>query len=289
MFATKAGSLRKALWNKSRNKSSDTPPESSNNSHKGPRHSLKTQQSVGFEPEVSAEEPTTPNPCENLSISIEESPNEYSSSCSSPSSARVYRQHSCSATSIPEDEPLDNTTRNNRPPSRLSIKESLKSRIPPFLGRTRVKSANPVLGQTMPSVSLTSPTGESVPKSPLSVSVDCTCDIESAAMPSADSPTSQQLLSTSYKPSNCQLHYSASERHHRSNSSSPKGLYGSLLVPLKNSRSIGSNEMLLKRNSLSTKYSPNFYLPSMSDHPTVFDFEDLSTLDPRKYLMGYLF
>lgn len=285
MFATKAGSLRKALWNKHRNKSTDTPPESApstTNEHR----IFKTQQSVGFEPEISIEESTTSNPCESLSISVEESPNDNSSNCSSPSSARVCRQHSYSATSsIPEDEALDNTTKSNRPSSRLSIKESLRSRMPPFLSnRTRVKSANPVLG-VMPSVSLTSPTDETAPKSPLSVNVDCTCDSGSAAMPSSDSPTGHQLLSTSYKPASCQLHYSASEKYHRSNSSSPKSSYqsGSLLVPFKSFCRSESNELVSKRNSLgTTRYSPNFYLP-MSDHSTIFDFEDLTNLDPRKY------
>jgi hypothetical protein len=261
MFATKKAGLRKALWYKNRNKSTDT-------AEAPPPSKTSPRQSTSFEPEISVEEPAGPLQSESLSISIEESPND-STSCSSPSSNRVYRQHSCSATSIPEDEPLDNTNKSNRPPSRLSIKESLRSRIPPFLAsRTRVKSANPVLG--MPSVSLTSPTEDSGPKSPLSVSIDhCTCDIE-AGMDSPNSP--QQLLSTDYQPSSCKLHYSASERHHRSNSASPKNMY------LKSSRSSGSNELLL------SKRSPKFYL-SMSDQPTVFDFEHLTTLDPRKCLL----
>lgn len=267
MFATKAGSLRKALWHKNRNKSTDTPPDSA------------TIESPPLRQEVSIEEPVSTQG-ESLSISVEESPNDTTSS--SPSSARVYRQNSYSATSIPEDEALDNTNRSNRPPSRLSIKESLKSRISPFLSsRTRVKSANPVLGP-MPSVSLTSP-DEVEMKSPLSVSIDCTCDIESAGT-SVESPTGQ-LLTTSQQPSACKLHYSSSERHQRSNSASPRNLYQthSLIVPLKSFDSVESNEQPSKRNSPGTRYSTHLCLSSVSDHPTVFDFEDLTNLDPRKY------
>lgn len=284
MFATKSG-LRKALWYKNRNKSTDT---DASNVEAPPPPRTSPRQSTSFEPETSVEEPAGPIQGESLSISIEESPND-STSCSSPSSSRVYRQHSCSATSIPEDEALDNTNKSNRPPSRLSIRESLRSRIPPFLGnRTRVKSANPVLSSQMPSVSLTSPSEDAGPKSPLSVSIDCTCDVETGMHLSAESPNSpQQLLSTDYQPS-CKLHYSASERHHRSNSASPKNLYQAGML-LKSSMSSGSNELLLsKRNSLGTRVSPKFYL-SMSDHPTVFDFEELTNLDPRKYLCIFRF
>lgn len=280
MFATKAGSLRKALWHKNRNKSTDTSRDSDTpNTASAKDRTLKAQQSLAFEPDL---EECVPTSSQSLSISIEESSNENSSGRSSPS--RVFRQHSYSATdSIPENEALDNTTKSNRPSNRLNIKESLKSRIPPFLSsRSRVKSANPVLG-VMPSVSLTFPADES---SPLSVNIDCTCETESAIVPS-DSPAGQQLL-TSDQTATCKLHYSASERHHRSNSSSPMNMTQTspqLLVPLKNSRSTGSNELLMsKRNSLATRYSPNFYLPSsMSDHSTIFDFEDLTNLDPRKY------
>jgi hypothetical protein len=59
---------------------------------------------------------------------------------------------------------------------------------------------------------------------------------------------------------------------------------GSLLVPLRNSLSTGSNESTSKRSSFGSRISPSFYLAI--DHPTVFDFEDFqTTLDQRELII----
>ncbi|KAI6220096.1 5'-AMP-activated protein kinase subunit gamma-2 [Aphelenchoides fujianensis] len=298
MFATKGGSLRKALWHKNRNnksESSDSSSAPSTPANAPPSligAAVQRQQPQICEPRETAcgAAAIVATSHSSTNSTGSDGRGDYDGGAVSPFSDYYPQPLSRSTVSIPEGEELStNTTAAqpataNRPASRLSVKGSLKSRVPPLLAnRMRVRSANPVLG--LPSLSLTTPPSSASgdgPRSPLSVDVNCTCLPNDGDADSITSPRDlhAQLLSappgctqSDPQPRQCLLHHSASERHHRSNSSSPKVLNasGSLLIPFQSSMFAARNGAGGKRASIATigrRYSPTFYLSPLSDHGT---------------------